>query len=407
MTNKKIIYADHSATTKVRPEVINAMINILEGDFGNPSSIHGFGRRAKQCLETARKDIASIINAKEEQVFFTSGGTESNNAVVFGLVKAFEEGKFKNKRKHIITSKIEHPSVKEPLEYLQNKGWEINWINVDKEGFINLEELEKVITKETLLVSIIHVNNEIGTIQDLKKISEMCKEKNVLFHTDAVQSFCKIPIDVSQIPVDFMTLSSHKIYGPKGIGVLYIKASKNLSPLLVGGGQEEQLRPGTENLPGIVGFGVAAKLLNSEMKEISKKLRLMQIELMENLIKIDSVMLTGVNIEKVKENILEEKYLYRLPGHVSICIKDIEGENLILQMDLNGIAVSSGSACSSGAMEPSHVLVALDTPNNYVHGSLRLTLGRENTFEDIGYITKSLENIVKRLCNKSATAKIL
>ena len=404
MTNKKTIYADHSATTKTRPEVINAMVNILQIDFGNPSSIHSFGRIAKQHLEAAREDISSAIKAEKEQIFFTSGGTESNNTVIFGLVKAFEEGKFKNKRKHIITSKIEHPSIKEPLEYLQNKGWEISWINVDKEGFLNLEELKKSIDKETLLVSIIHANNEIGTVQDLKKISSICNEKNVLFHTDAVQSFCKIPIDVSKIPIDFMTLSSHKIYGPKGAGALYIKTSENLSPLLIGGGQEKQLRPGTENLAGIVGFGLAAKLLNSEMKDLSKKLRLMQLELMENLKKIDSVILTGVNIEKVKENIPEEKYLYRLPGHISICVKDIEGENLILQMDLNGIATSSGSACSSGTMEPSHVLVALDTPNNYIRGSLRLTLGRENTVDDIIHITKSLEEIIKKLSKKAVAS---
>ncbi len=404
MTNKKTIYADHSATTKARPEVINAMVDILQIDFGNPSSIHSFGRIAKQHLEAAREDISSAIKAEKEQIFFTSGGTESNNTVIFGLVKAFEEGKFKNKRKHIITSKIEHPSIKEPLEYLQNKGWEISWINVDKEGFLNLEELKKSIDKETLLVSIIHANNEIGTVQDLKKISSICNEKNVLFHTDAVQSFCKIPIDVSKIPIDFMTLSSHKIYGPKGAGALYIKTSENLSPLLIGGGQEKQLRPGTENLAGIVGFGLAAKLLNSEMKDLSKKLRLMQLELMENLKKIDSVILTGVNIEKVKENIPEEKYLYRLPGHISICVKDIEGENLILQMDLNGIATSSGSACSSGTMEPSHVLVALDTPNNYIRGSLRLTLGRENTVDDIIHITKSLEEIIKKLSKKAVAS---
>ena len=404
MTNKKTIYADHSATTKARPEVINAMVDILQIDFGNPSSIHSFGRIAKQHLEAAREEISSAIKAEKEQIFFTSGGTESNNTVIFGLVKAFEEGKFKNKRKHIITSKIEHPSIKEPLEYLQNKGWEISWINVDKEGFLNLEELKKSIDKETLLVSIIHANNEIGTVQDLKKISSICNEKNVLFHTDAVQSFCKIPIDVSKIPIDFMTLSSHKIYGPKGAGALYIKTSENLSPLLIGGGQEKQLRPGTENLAGIVGFGLAAKLLNSEMKDLSKKLRLMQLELMENLKKIDSVILTGVNIEKVKENIPEEKYLYRLPGHISICVKDIEGENLILQMDLNGIATSSGSACSSGTMEPSHVLVALDTPNNYIRGSLRLTLGRENTVDDIIHITKSLEEIIKKLSKKAVAS---
>lgn len=393
MYNKKIIYVDHSATTKVREEVVEAIIPILKENFGNPSSIHQFGRRAKSYLNEAREKTASVINANEEEIIFTSGGTESNNLVIFGIQKLLEEGNLKNKDKHIITSKIEHPAVKEPLEYLEKKGWRITWLNVDNEGFVSLNELTSSITTRTALVSIIHANNEIGTVQDLKAISNICKEKNVLFHTDIVQSFGKIPIDVRDLNIDFMSMSAHKIYGPKGVGALYSRSANDLSPVFMGGGQEKIIRPGTENLPGIVGFGVAAELIKKEMKENAIKLRSLQIELMEGLLKISNVILTGANIKKVKENFPIEKYLYRLPGHVSICMKDIEGENLVLQADLKGIAASSGSACSSGTLEPSHVLIATNVPSDYVRGSLRLTLGRENTTDEIEYIIKAVKEI--------------
>lgn len=387
----KTVYVDHSATTKVRSEVVAVMLDVLQNDFGNPSSIHSYGKRAKRYLDDARENIASVINADKAQIFFTSGGTESNNMVIFGLVRALDDLKIKNKKKHIIASKIEHPSVKEPLEYLEKKGWKISWLNVDKEGFVNIEELKSVITEKTLLVSIIHANNEIGTIQDLKQISSICKTNKVLFHTDAVQSFCKIPIDLSYLDVDFMSFSGHKIYGPKGVGALYVKSPEIFTSLLIGGGQESQIRPGTENVPGIVGFGLAAKLLHSEMEENSKAIRLLQLQLMNGLSKIDRVMLTGVSVEN---------NIFRLPGHVSICVKDIEGENLVLQMDLHGVAASSGSACSSGTMEPSHVLLAIGVPDSYVRGSLRLTLGRDNIFEDVSLIVKSIENVLDKLNKK-------
>lgn len=405
-TSSQAIYVDHSATTKVRPEVVEAMMQVLQEDFGNPSSIHRFGQKAKQRLDEARANVASLINAKEEQIFFTSGGTESNNIVTLGLAKYFEEIGVKNKDKYIITTKIEHPSVKEPIEYLERKGWRVTWLNVDKEGFIDLEELQDSINSKTLLVSIIHANNEIGTIQDLKKISDVCKRNNVLFHIDAVQSFGKIPIDVSNVDIDFMSMSGHKIYGPKGVGALYVKDSNVLTPLLFGGGQENNVRPGTENIPGIVGFGVACKLLKDEIYENVRKLRKLQIDLMKGLLELEDLILTGVSLDKVKENILNEKYLYRLPGHISFCVKGVEGENLVLQMDLRGIAVSSGSACSSRNMneaviEPSHVLLAIGILNDYVKGSLRLTLGRENTKEDVDYVLSSLEDVIKKLRSKS------
>lgn len=397
----RTVYADHSATTKPRPEVIQAMSEVLEKDFGNPSSIHSFGRKAKQHLLNARENIASIINANDEEIFFTSGGTESDNLIIFGIERLTGENIFENKEKHIITSKIEHPAIKEPLEYLEKKDWRITWLNVNHEGFINIEELKRNITPKTSLVSIIHANNEIGTIQNLKTISNICKENNVLFHTDAVQSFGKIPIDVKDLDIDFMSISSHKIYGPKGIGAVYIKSTRKLAPILIGGPQEAGTRPGTENLPGIIGFSTAAKLINKEIYDNAKKLRELQIELMEGLSKSENILLTGVSLKKVMENFPNERFLYRLPGHISICTKDIEGENLVLQSDLKGIAASSGSACTSGSLEPSHVLIAINVPKEYVRGSLRLTLGRDNTEEDVKYIINSVTDIVNNLSREA------
>lgn len=404
MSNKKTIYVDHSSTTRVRPEVVQAMSVVLQEDFGNPSSIHRFGRKAKEHLNCSRSAIASIINASEEQIFFTSGGTESDNTVILGLAKYFDESRIKNKDKHIISTKIEHPAVKEPLEYLETKGWNVSWLGVDKEGFINLEELKSSILPRTFLVSVIHANNEIGTIQDLKKISAICKENNVLFHSDAVQSYGKIPINMQELEIDFMSFSAHKIYGPKGVGALYIKGTGNFAPILIGGGQQKGVRPGTENLASIVGFAAASKLLKNEMLDNAKRLRNLQINLMEGLLNTEDIILTGVSIDKVRENIPGEKYLHRIPGHVSACVKDVEGENLILQLDLAGIAASSGSACSSGTLEPSHVLVALGVREDYVRGSLRLTLGRENTEEDINYITNSLKATIGNLSKKAIRA---
>ena len=390
------VYADHSATTKPRPEVIQSMLEVLENDFGNPSSIHQSGRKAKKHLCDARVSIASVINASEEEIFFTSGGTESDNTVIFGIEKLIEDNLLKNKERHIITTKIEHPAVKEPLEYLEKHGWKITWLNVNNEGFIDIEELKNKITSKTSLVSVIHANNEIGTIQNLKTISSICKEKNVLLHSDTIQSFGKIPIDVKELDIDFISMSSHKIYGPKGVGAVYIKSTKKLAPVFIGGPQESGVRPGTENLPGITGFGRAAKLINEEMPKNIQKLRGLQIELMKGFTNNEYIILTGVGLEK---------YMHRLPGHVSICAKNIEGENLVLQTDLKGIQASSGSACSSGSLEPSHVLTAINIPKDFIRGSLRLTLGRENTEEDVKYIIESITNIVNNLTNNDMLSK--
>ena len=387
----KFIYADHSATTPVKQEVIDAMLPLLKEDFGNPSSIHRYGKKAQFHLQNSRETIAKILNAFPEQIYFTSGGTESNNTIIFGIEKLIEDKKLL-KSKHIITSKIEHSSIKIPLEYLENKGWKITWLNVDSEGFIDIEEFKNHIKNDTALVSIIHANNEIGTIQNLKTISDICKKHKALFHTDAVQSFCKIPIDVKDINVDFLSVSSHKIYGPKGTGALYIKSHENILPLIMGGGQENDMRSGTENLPGIVGFSTAAKLLSDDMVKNATDLRKLQINLIEELLINKNVILTG------------PKPLFRIPGHVSICCKDLEGESLVLQADIAGIAISSGSACSSRdainrvpTVQPSHVIEAIGIPDNFKQGSLRITLGIENTSEDVKYIAKAIRNILEKL----------
>ncbi|MBI1858985.1 MAG: cysteine desulfurase [Candidatus Melainabacteria bacterium] len=402
---KRIIYADHSATTPPRKEVIDAILPLLNKDFGNPSSIHSLGIKAKSYLANAKKDIANIINASPEEIIFTSGGTESNNTVIFGIQKLIEDKKL-NKEKHIITSSIEHPSIKAPIEYLGQKGWKITWLKVNSEGFIDINELKSAISDHTALVTIIHANNEIGTTQDLKTISLICKNHNVLFHTDAVQSFCKIPIDAKSLNLDFMSMSSHKIYGLKGSGGLYINKTCTLAPLILGGGQENNLRSGTENLPGIVGFSTSAKLLNSEISDTAQKLRKLQINLikgLEKLIENHEILITGPSLSLVKENIPNEKYLHRLPGHVSFCCKDLEGESLVLQANLLGIAISSGSACASqdsnkiGSFEPSHIIKAIDIPIPFQKGSLRISLGRENTDDDVTYILDTIFKIIEKL----------
>lgn len=391
MKNPKYIYADHSATTPLRKEAINAMLLILKEDFGNPSSIHRFGKKAQLHLQNSRDIIAKIIHALPEQIYFTSGGTESNNTVIFGIERLIEDKKLL-KSKHIITSKIEHPAIKVPLEYLESKGWQITWLNVDNEGFINIEELKNSINDKTALVSIIHANNEIGTIQNLKIISTVCKKHNVLFHTDTVQSFCKVPINVQDIDIDFLSVSSHKIYGPKGVGALYIKSNKTILPLIMGGGQEYEIRSGTENLPAIVGFSTAAKLLSDNMPNNAIYLRELQINLIKELLKNKNIILTGPS---------KENYAFRIPGHISICCKDMDGEALVLQADLSNIAISSGSACASKSdrmfIKPSHIIEAINIPDDFKKGSLRITLGIENTMEDVKYIAESIQNILKRL----------
>lgn len=397
----KRIYADNSATTKVRNEVVDLVSKLMKDDFGNPSSLHFFGKRAKNYLDEAREKVSNVINSDPGNIYFTSGGTESNNLVIFGIEKSIEE-KTLSKKKHIITTKIEHPSIKTPLEYLEKKGWNISWLNTDKEGFVDLDQLKSEINPETALVSVIHANNEIGTIQNINLISNICKKNDVLFHIDATQSFGKIPINAASADIDFITFSSHKIYGPKGVGGIYINSKHKLEPLIIGGSQEKDIRSGTENLPGIAGFGLAAYLLNKNITQNANYLTSLQLDLINKLSKINNLILTGP-----KEKDLDLGLLKRLPGHVSFCIKNIEGENIVLQLDLRGIAVSSGSACSSSKsnaeskLEPSHVIKAINTPKEFENGSIRISLGINNTKDDVDYIFENLCLILNNLNKKS------
>lgn len=403
LVQKQIIYCDNSATTKPRAEVVGVMNKMLEEDYGNPSSLHSCGRKAKHYIEDAREQIANVINAAKEQIIFTSGGTEANNLVIFGVAKLFEELKDK-KEKHLITTKIEHPSIKEPFEYLEKSGWNITWLDVDKEGFVDINSLEKSITSKTVLVSVIHANNEIGTIQDVKKVASICKKNNVLFHIDAVQSFGKIPLDVVDLDIDFVSLSSHKIYGPKGSGALFVKNPDYLKAILLGGGQEENLRAGTENVLCIAGFGLAAKLISEEILANATNLRKYQVDLIEKLSSLNSFIFTGPSIQKIKQNLPDEKYLFRLPGHVSIASDLFEGESLVLQADLRGLCLGSGSACSSNKktslgskIVPSHVLLACGFNEKYSNGSLRITFGRENSARDISSVVEVVKSIATLL----------
>lgn len=379
------VYLDNGATTQVAKEVAKSMQTILTKKFGNPSSLHRYGEEAKKELDKARELIAKKINAEPDEIIFTSGGTEADNLAIKGIAYNYKE-----KGNHIITSRIEHPAVLKACEALEKEGFELTYLSVDKEGFVDLKKLEEAITPETILVTIIHANNEIGTIQEIEKIGQVCKEKNVTFHTDAVQSFTKTPIDVKQMNIDLLSLSAHKLHGPKGIGALFIKKGIKLKPLFDGGGQEKKIRSGTENLPGIVGFSKAVEIIKEKDLEKIKKLRDMLIKGIEK------------NISDVTLNGPRDK---RLVNNINMSFKYIEGESLLYQLDSKGIAVSTGSACSSKSLEPSHVLLAIGLKPEVAHGSIRLTLSSYTTEEEIKYTIKNLMEIVKNLRKISPLAK--
>ena len=364
-------YLDNAATTKISDEVLKAMQPYFNEKYGNASSLHSFGTEAKQAVENARKIIAKSINAEPKEIIFTSGGTESDNI-------AIKEIAFTHKQdgNHIITSKIEHPAVLETCKFLETIGFKITYLDVDKNGLIDLKQLEKSIKKDTILVSIIHANNEIGTIQDIEEIGKICKKHKIIFHTDAVQSYTKIPINVKNI--DLMSLSAHKIHGPKGIGALYVKKGTGIGSLIHGGGHEQGLRSGTENVSGIVGFAEAVK--TADNKNIEK----FRDKLINELLKIPETILNG---HKTK----------RLCNNVNVSFKYIEGEALILQLDSKGIAASTGSACSSKQLEPSHVLLAIGLKPEDAHGSLRLSLSRFTTEKEIDYVVKQIKEVVENL----------
>jgi cysteine desulfurase len=371
------VYLDNGATTMVDKEVEKAMLPYFTKIYGNASSLHKFGQEAKGALEKSREVIAKRINAEPEEIIFTSGGTESDNL-------AIQEIAYTNKDKgnHIITTKVEHHAVEKTCKFLEKDGFKVNYLDVDAEGFIDLRQLEKSITKETVLVSIIHGNNEVGTIQDIKAVGEICKKHNVIFHTDAVQSFTKVPIDVKKVNVDLISMSSHKIHGPKGVGALYIKKGTKIHPLFFGGSHEFGKRAGTENIPGIVGFAKAVELAKEEHCKKMVELRDYFIDKIEK------------EVPEVKLNGSRDK---RLCNNVNIIFRYIEGEALLIKLDDRGIAVSTGSACSSRELKPSHVLTAMGIPAAVAHGSIRFTLSRFTTKEELDYTFKNVKEVVKEL----------
>ncbi|HRC52998.1 MAG TPA: cysteine desulfurase NifS [Bacillota bacterium] len=374
------VYLDHSATTPVRPEVLAAMLPYFGDKFGNPSSIHSWGRQARTAVDSAREQVASIIGATASEIVFTSGGTESDNLAIRGVAKSMQ-----TKGKHLITSQIEHHAVINTFESLAKDGYEVTYLPCDKYGLIDPDDVRKSIRKDTILISIIHGHNEVGTIEPIEEIGRIAKEHGILFHSDAVQSLGKIPVKVDAMGVDLLTISSHKIYGPKGVGALYVRKGTRIRPQVTGGIHEKGLRAGTENVPGIVGFGAACALAEEEMPEESKRLQALRDKLINGI------------LSNIPDTVLNGHPEKRLPHNVNVSVKYVEGEAMLLNMDLLGIGASSGSACTSGSLEPSHVLLAMGIPHELAHGSLRMTLGKSNTGEDIEYVLEALPPIVEKL----------
>jgi cysteine desulfurase len=377
----KRIYMDYTAGKPVDARVAEAMLPYTSAFYGNPSSVHSFGQEAKRALEEARARVAQLINAeKKESIIFTSGATESNNAAIKGFA-------YRNKDRgtHIITSSIEHMSVMNPVKYLSTKGFRATFLPVDKQGLVNLESLEKELTDETILVSILHANGEIGTIQPTKEISQMVHRKKAVLHVDATATAGQIPVDVQAEGIDILTISSNDMYGPKGMGALYLKQGARVEPLIHGGGQEQGLRSGTENLPGIVGLGKAAELAKTEMQTEN-----------ERLIKLRDRFIKGL-VGAVPYSFLNGHPTKRLPNNVAVRYSFIEGESMLLSLDMMGVAASSGSACTAKTLEPSHVLIATGLKHEEAHGSLLFTLGKQNTEEEVDYVIGLMPGIVKRL----------
>lgn len=375
----KTVYLDHAATTSVRDEVLEAMLPYFKDSFGNASSVHSFGREAKKALDTARETVAEILNADFNEIIFTSGGTESNNLAIKGVAH-----QYKQRGTHLITSAIEHPAVLNPMKELEKEGFTVTYLPVNEQGIVSVEAFQNAVRDDTILVSIMHANNEIGTIQPIAAIGKIARERGILMHTDAVQSVGYLNIDVDDLNVDLLTLSAHKIYGPKGVGALYVRKGVQLVPQIRGGAQERRKRAGTENTAGIVGLAKALELAHREQAAVVPKIEKLRDRLLEGILQIPHTRLNGSRTE-------------RLPNNINVCFEFIEGESLLLNLDLKGIAGSSGSACTSGSLEPSHVLLALGLPHEIAHGSLRLTLGRDNTDAEIDYVLECLPPIVERL----------
>ena len=380
----KCIYMDNAATTQVYPEVFDAMKPYFTEFYGNPSSIYSFAGNSKKAVEDARKTIADFLGARTEEIYFTGGGSESDNWALKATADAYA-----NKGKHIITSKIEHHAILHTCEYLEKKGFEVTYLDVDENGFVNPADVEKAIRPDTILVSIMTANNEIGTIEPIAEIGKIAKDHGVLFHTDAVQAFGHIPMNVDEMNIDMLSASGHKINVPKGIGIMYIRKGVKIGSFVHGGAQERQRRAGTHNVPGIVGIGKAVELARDNMKERMEY----ETKLRDHLISrvMEEIPYAKLNGDKVK----------RLPNNVNVCFRFIEGESMLILLDQNGVCGSSGSACTSGSLDPSHVLLAIGLPHEIAHGSLRLTLSEKNTMEEVDFTVDKLKGIIERLRSMS------
>ncbi len=395
MNESKYVYLDNAATTPMDPRVIEEVYKHLKETYGNSSSLHSIGQKSGQVLEKCRTTVASLINAKRDDIFFTSSGTEADNIAILGVAS-----KNQDRGNHIISSTIEHHAVENTIKQLGNDNFEFSFLPVDKYGLINLEELEEAITEKTLLISIMFANNEIGTIQPIKEIGELANKHGVLFHTDAVQAFGKVPIDVNELNIDLLSASAHKLYGPKGVGMLYIRNKgvkegwgEYIEPIMYGGGHERDMRPSTVNVPGIAGFSKAVEIAKEEMAHEIKK----QTTLRDKII--------NWVIENIEDSSLNGHPTRRLPNNINFGFKYIEGESIVLDLDMEGIATSTGSACSSKSLDPSHVLLAIGLKSEEAHGSLRISLGRFTTEAEVDFLLEKLPFVIKRLRKLSPLKK--
>ena len=381
---EKLIYLDNAATTKTAPEVVEAMLPYFTEHFGNPSSVYGFAAANKEVITRQREIIADTLGAKSNEIYFTAGGSESDNWALIATAEAYA-----SKGKHLIASKIEHHAILHTCEYLEKKGFEVTYLDVDENGIVDLEQLKSAIREDTILISIMYANNEIGTIQPIREIGAIAHEHGILFHTDAVQAFGQVPINVDEDQIDMLSASGHKLNGPKGIGFLYIRKGVKIRSFIHGGAQERRRRAGTENVPGIVGFGKAVERAVSTMEARTKKERELRDYLIERIEK--EIPYCRLNGDRTK----------RLPNNVNFSFRFIEGESLLIMLDMKGICASSGSACTSGSLDPSHVLLAIGLPHEIAHGSLRMTLSEETTKEDLDYVVENLKEIVSNLRSMS------
>ncbi len=381
---ERLIYLDNAATTKTAPEVVEAMLPYFTEHFGNPSSVYGFAAANKEVITRQREIIADTLGAKSNEIYFTAGGSESDNWALIATAEAYA-----SKGKHLITSKIEHHAILHTCEYLEKKGFEVTYLDVDENGIVDLEQLKSAIREDTILISIMYANNEIGIIQPIREIGAIAHEHGILFHTDAVQAFGQVPINVDEDQIDMLSASGHKLNGPKGIGFLYIRKGVKIRSFIHGGAQERRRRAGTENVPGIVGFGKAVERAVSTMEARTKKERELRDYLIERIEK--EIPYCRLNGDRTK----------RLPNNVNFSFRFIEGESLLIMLDMKGICASSGSACTSGSLDPSHVLLAIGLPHEIAHGSLRMTLSEETTKEDLDYVVENLKEIVGNLRSMS------